>query len=360
MEEGSDVVKTLGPSKEEGTISRIGDDIYVDTMWKSYDQMHTNNILCVRFNPEGNRILTTSSDRTLKIWNWETGEVAIQYEAGVVISCDWHPNNPNRVVFGTLDCRVLVLDFDYSSGKTVEVFQSKADHTSHVLRVKWHPTGAYFMSCSSDHTVLLFKPLESTYERIRTFVLDNAVEAIEFNNEGTGLVVAAREADSLYWIDHKQTEVLSRPLSTETMLQETRSTEATFSILDLKFSKSGNYLLAATDGERVIAYVRDSAVIARNFYGMQNDKSSQPKVCWNTTDKYIYVTSALDNAVYVYDVCCEKNVTQLKGHTALVRDIARHPTKEILATCSYDKSVKIWTQSESKTSQGITDTVETQ
>lgn len=46
--------------------------------------------------------------------------------------------------------------------------------------------------------------------------------------------------------------------------------------------------------------------------------------------------------VYVYHVGSAKVVAVLSGHSVNVRDMAYDPTRNLLATCSFDKTVKVW------------------
>jgi len=79
----------------------------------------------------------------------------------------------------------------------------------------------------------------------------------------------------------------------------------------------------------------------RNFYGYSSDEWSLPRAKFDNSGHYMYTTSQ-DNKIYVYAVANEKEVNQISGHTGVIRDISIHPQLDLLASCSYDKTVKIW------------------
>lgn len=58
----------------------------------------------------------------------------------------------------------------------------------------------------------------------------------------------------------------------------------------------------------------------------------------------VLIAGAAHAAVYVYHLGTAKVVAQLKGHTVNVRCIHYDPATNRLATCSFDKSVKVYEQ----------------
>lgn len=337
LEEGADLLSEFD-TEEDDALPRIGDGVYANSLLKSFDTLHDKNILSARFHhgEDINYIMTTSSDKTLKVFDWETGDVKINFHHSIIISTDWHPHISNRVAVGTMDSHVLVLEFDFENNKTNVLYDIKS-HGRHVIRVRWHPTGNLLASASNDHKVITYKQNEEkSYEQVQEFTFDSAIEAMTFTNSGEQLIVASRDSSYLHYINIDSSEIVAHNLCNNAF-----SDNPGFSVLDLNVSHDDKYVLAATDKDSVITFVTGTPIQARSFYGMKNDKWSQPKVDWSSTLNYIYTTSQ-DNKVYVYDMSNEKNVFQLEGHTGIVRDIHRHPTKEILLTCSYDKTIKLW------------------
>jgi len=61
-----------------------------------------------------------------------------------------------------------------------------------------------------------------------------------------------------------------------------------------------------------------------------------------TGQRYIYAGS-FDGNLYIFDVLTGEIVQQLSGHKATIRDATWHPYEPLLATTSWDGSVRLWT-----------------
>jgi len=49
-----------------------------------------------------------------------------------------------------------------------------------------------------------------------------------------------------------------------------------------------------------------------------------------------------DWSVYIYDTKTGAHVMKLPPHDGVVRDLDYNPTSDLLASASYDKTIKIW------------------
>lgn len=343
IEEGSNLLSDLESSENTGGIPLKGDNNYARNEFCSIDDLHKNNVLSVRFHPDGNSnlILTTSTDKTLKLFNYKTSDTLSQLSDHIILSIDWNPKIPNRVVAGSMDSYTLVLDFDLENkADPVVIFKTKVN-TRHVVRAKWHPNGRIFATASNDHKLFIFSQIdENNYEVKEELSFQSAVEAIEFTPDGKSLIVSARGDGNLRYIDIETMNEKAYSLDPVWKMDKSE-----FSVLDINASYDGKYVLACLDNHKAIAFAANSPVHARVFYGMKNDKWSQPRSAWSLSQNYIYITSQ-DNMVYTFDMSNEKIVYHLKGHSKMIRDIHHHPSEEILATCSYDKKIKLWNKND--------------
>jgi hypothetical protein len=65
-----------------------------------------------------------------------------------------------------------------------------------------------------------------------------------------------------------------------------------------------------------------------------------PAACWHRDSMYVYV-SAVGGQVWVFHVGSSRVVCKLKAHKINVRDLCYDTASNLLATCSFDKTVKV-------------------
>jgi hypothetical protein len=79
---------------------------------------------------------------------------------------------------------------------------------------------------------------------------------------------------------------------------------------------------------------------ARNFYGLPVEKFHQPATAWHRSGMYIFA-GALGGHLYIYHVGSAKVVATVKVHDKNVRGLDYDPIRNVLVTCSFDRTVKV-------------------
>jgi len=312
-----------------------GDGNYVKATKDSMDKIHPSNILCVSFKKdEDSKLLASgSTDKTIKITNYETHEVVKQLSVhnGAVIAMDFNPKFKNLLVTGAMDGTHAVVDTE--SGKTIQSF---SDHLKYVVGVAWHPEGKMFATASHDHTANLYKSDENgdSYHLVQKFHFTNNVETLAFSKKGT-LLIGARDDNYLHLVD------LNTMKDERFNMNAAKDDHVSFTPLDVSFSPDDEFILVSTDRDRLIMYHVGNSNPVRNFWGCNNDLYSQPRHAWHPSGKYVYSTSQ-DHKIYCWEVATQNIVHKLEGHKSTVRDIQVHPFSNMLASCSFDKTIKLW------------------
>ena len=109
---------------------------------------HAGAVYSCCFNPTGEKILSASRDKTLRIWNAADGSVKQTFKGhtGFVLSCDYSPND-NHIV--SSDAETFCKIWDVRSGKRIVNLKG---HTDKVYSVKYSPQGMHIASASCDYT----------------------------------------------------------------------------------------------------------------------------------------------------------------------------------------------------------------
>ncbi|KYQ91072.1 hypothetical protein DLAC_07975 [Tieghemostelium lacteum] len=315
-----------------------GNGVYPKTLCKVFDKVHAANILSFRFhtNETSNLMVTSSSDRTIRVTNYITGEhLNTFYGNSHFLSLDFNPVNPEFLLASAVDGKTLLFKLT-SDGKVFEVLQEFNTHKKYVVRVRWSNDGQLFATCSYDKTVCVYGKDGDTYKLKHTWEVANTVESLIFTPSGDNIIAAIRESNYLHYFNIEDHSIEKYNMNSN------GDDHVSFSAMEFSIPPQSNYLVVSTDRSRLIMFKLYSDKQVRNFYGATNDQYCTTRNRMDPTGKYLYSTSQ-DNVIYVWEISSQKVVAKLSGHRNSIRDIDIAPNGEILGSVSFDKTVILWT-----------------
>src|SRR5258706_590204 len=115
---------------------------------------HTGAIMSVIYSPNGARVVTGSSDKTIRIWDVESGATVggpLTGHNGGVNSVAHSPDGPH-IISGSFDCTIRIWDAETGA----PVGDPLEGHTHWVVSVAYSPDGQHIISGSCDCTIRIW------------------------------------------------------------------------------------------------------------------------------------------------------------------------------------------------------------
>ncbi|KAG5879662.1 hypothetical protein JTB14_021465 [Gonioctena quinquepunctata] len=264
----------------------------VNTQTPSFTcKQHSNWVLCIAWSPDSMKLASACKDGKLNIWDPFTGKQLGKTMVGHkqwITSLSWEPYHKNP------ECRLLASS---SKDGDVRIWDSVlcqtvltiSGHTKCVTVVKWGGSGLIY-TASQDRTVKVWRATDGVLCR----TLDGHAHWVNTLALNTDYILRIGAFDPVK-DSHKDTSIPDKKKSQE-------------------FALKRYYGVTEAIGERLVSGSDDFTLF---LWDPEKDK---------------------------------KPLARLTGHQQLVNDVKFSPDGRILASASFDKSIKLW---ESKTGKFI-------
>lgn len=272
-------------------------------------QSHRQPVTCVAFHPVFSSLASGSEDTTIKIWDWELGEL-------------------ERTVKGHTKG---VLDVDYGGPRG----------------------GTLLASCSSDLTIKLWDPSDE-YKNIRTLPgHDHSVSAVRFIPSGAA---GAPTSGNLLASASRDKTIRIWDVTTGYCVKTIRG-HADW-VRDIAPSFDGRWLLSVANDQTARLWDASSGDAKVTFVGHEHviecctfaPPPSYPHLAAlaglkkppsSSSSAEFVATGGRDKLIKLWD-CRGTLIKTLVGHDNWVRALVFHPGGKYLLSCSDDKTIRCW------------------
>jgi WD40 repeat protein len=286
-------------------------------------QGHTAAVTSVAFSPDGTRLLSGSDDMTLRLWNADTG-------LSIGKPLEGHISKVTAVAFSP-DGTLLLSS---SRGKVLRLWDAKTrqpieeplqGHTAAVTSIAFSPDGKLLLSGSDDMTLRLWdiKAGKQIGEPLQGHTA--AVTSVAFSPDGTRLLSGSSDNSLRLW-NTKTGKQIGEPLQGHTA-----------AITSVAFNHDSTRLLSGSDDMTLRLWEANTG--KQIGEPLQGHTAAVIFVTFSPTNATQLVSGSNDNTLRFWD---QPTGEPLIGHTDAVTSVAFSPDGTQLLSGSDDKTLGLW------------------
>ncbi|ETO30329.1 WD repeat-containing protein [Reticulomyxa filosa] len=283
-------------------------------------QGHFNSVNSIKFSPDCTKIISTSNDKTIKIWDITSGHELQELKGHFdhVKNAIFSPDG-NMVVSCSNDNTIRLWDVE----SCTEIRQLNG-HTRHVRSVQFSPNGKIIVSGSLDKTVRLWS-VESGKEIKRLNENLDHINDVNFSPNGQQIAIASDDFAIRIWNVRSNNKV-------NKMLGHSSY------VMKVQFSPDGSKLVSCSTDRTIRIWDAKSRTQLKKMSGYPA-RVTDVKF---SSDGQTIISGLTDYTVRLWDVNLGVEKQRLKGHHDDITGIDISIDDNTIVSSSRDGTIRIW------------------
>ncbi len=300
---------------------------------------HGRYVHSVNFSPDGKTLVSGSDDKTIKLWNVETGQKLRTFYGhdGPVYSVNFSPDG-KTLVSGSDDKTIKTIKiWNVETGQEIRTLKG---HGGPVYSVNFSPDGKTLVSGSDDKTIILWDV--KTGQKLHTFYGHGGpVYSVNFSPDGKTLVSGSDDKTIKLWNVEKPQEI-------HTLKGHNGP------VYSVNFSRDGKTLVSGSGDKTIKLWNVEKR---REIHTLKGHNSRVRSVNFSHDGKTL-VSGSWDNTIKLWNESTGQEILTLKGHEGPVWSVNFSPDEgKTLVSGSDDGTIKLWNVEIVQTLKGHDDLV---
>ena len=301
---------------------------YLDRLCNSQEQTmvgHTNSVLAIAFSRDGRRIVSSSDDKTIKIWDAATGRLIRSITTDEVVDSFAFSLDGSQIACGG---KINVTLWDTVTGQPIRTL---VGHTRGVIELAYSPDGKTLASASSDGTVRIWD--------LATNALSHTLS--DHHIGFAGEIVFSTDSKTLFSAGGNEPSIRVWDVATG-RLNRSMKTSGAGPRGSLAMRPDGRILASGSDdGTITILDVATGSTI-HTLKDHVHNLGPVRRLAFSPDGKTLASSILSRQAINLWDPAAGLLLGTILGHDDVITDIAYSPDGTRLASSSIDFTVKLW------------------
>lgn len=282
---------------------------------------HCYGILALTFSPDGQMLVSTSMDTTVRFWNVSKNKLSLKRTLGVSTNALAYSPNGENFISGNLTIVSL-----WKTNKAKPLYAIERHHFGYINCVSYNPNGNMFASASDDFTVKVWKIDKDHFSLLHTLHGHKSLAtSVAYNHDGSILFSAGYDKTIKLW-----------DVRTGNLLH---SQQVEYKVSSLAYDPNKNILASASDETPIIKLW----IIKRTTLKLQTVLQKHENWIYSivySPDGSILASASKDGTIRFWKSDTGNLLYTLK--CPKVGHIAYHPNGYILASGDTEGNINLW------------------